>query len=230
MLIFRREVAADRCGDLRVFQRRDQTFAEALTGDADLAVVGNPDEMRDQSAVREALAVAAEVGHGRERKRDFFRDQDGLIDRYRIRGDAGASARPVDDVSQRATAAVLMRHVRNAVEDVDDLLFDERIFRQHRRDGVRFVCALRECLPIAAGQLAQRHHRAQVTIVDPAGTPELTKRVALEFLEQDVRAELLIRSRFRRHNSPELRLCGCRIPPPGCTYFGAVEFVAVAAL
>src|SRR5713101_8602399 len=128
MLIFRREVAADRGGDLGVFQRRDQTLAEALTGDADLAVVGNPEELRDQSAVREALAVVAQVGHGCQRKRDFFRDQDGLIDRYWIRGVAGAPPRPIDYMSQRASAAVLMRHERNAVEDVDDLLFDERIF------------------------------------------------------------------------------------------------------
>ena len=51
--------------------------------DADLAVVGDPDELRDQRAVREAVAEVAQIGGRGQRERDLLGDDDGLIERDR---------------------------------------------------------------------------------------------------------------------------------------------------
>src|SRR5205807_829871 len=65
-LIFGGEVAAEFGVELRIGQRRNHGLAELLAGDPDLAVVRDPDELRDQRAMCQAIAEVAQRGGAAE--------------------------------------------------------------------------------------------------------------------------------------------------------------------
>ena len=210
-LVFGGEVAPEFGVEFRLGQRRDHGLAELLAGHADLAVIRDPDELRDQRSVHEPVAHVAEIGGGGQRERDFLRDDDGLIEGDRIGHRAADAARAVDDVAQRASAAVLVRDERHAAQHVDGLLFGERRTGEQRRQRARFSGRGRECLALAAEQAAQRHGAAELRAVDPSGAPEIAEGIALESFEEDERAELLVRTILRSHRRTPGRLEECRV-------------------
>jgi hypothetical protein len=103
-LVFGREVAAELRADLRLAQRRDDGRTQQLPGDADLTVIADPDELRDESAMHHAIACVAQLRCGGERQRHLLGDDDRLIDRDRVRRDPGAAPSAFHDVPQRPPA------------------------------------------------------------------------------------------------------------------------------
>src|SRR5581483_7631554 len=123
-------------------------------------------------------------------------------------------ARAIDDVPERAAAAILVGHEWNAVDGVDHLPLDERRSVEQRNDGAGFGDVAQQRIAITAGQAAKSDERTEVTVIDPPGAPKVAESIAFEFLEQDVGPELLVGTALGWHGmAPEIRLCGSRIPP-----------------
>ena len=208
-MILRREVAADLRRHARIFQRGDDAGAELLAGDANLAVVGDPDELRNERAVREPIAAETKIGGRGKGERHFLGDRNRLIDRNRIRCQSVAAARAIDDVTQRPSARIFMRDEGSAVDDVDRLILRERSSAQSRDDALRVRRACGERFAIAAGEAPQREEAAELSVLNTRRAPQFTQRIRLEFLEKNVRTKLLVWLVLRRHRGTSpLVICG----------------------
>src|SRR5687768_9876053 len=62
--------------------------------------------------------------------------------------------------------------------------------RQHVGDRLRSSC---ERGPVAARETSQRDRRSDFSAVDSRRAPQFTKSIDFKFLEEDVRAELIVR-------------------------------------
>ncbi len=76
-----REIVAEVRGEGRIAQGGEEAAAELLAGHADLAVVVDPDELRDERPVGEPAVRHLQVGDRGEGEGHLFGDDDGLIDR-----------------------------------------------------------------------------------------------------------------------------------------------------
>ena len=105
---------------------------------------------------------------------------------------------------------------RDAVDDIDDLIFHKRRSGEEGDDVPSFARTLDQRVAISAAQPAKGDDTGEMVAFDPSGAPEVAKRIAFQLLEEDERTELLVR--LRRH--PWLRsyfYVRIRIPPVSWT-------------
>jgi glycine cleavage system aminomethyltransferase T len=185
----RSEVAARGLLDQRMVRGLAQARRGFEAEQAELALVGDDDEVRRQESVLDAIVADAGLVRHRESERDALGHQQGVIERDR----RVLLRRLFEQLSQRLARDVVVGDIRHSahltqIETEAEVRTLQRLLqRRPRLDALRELLAVQ---PLTV-ENAQKDDPLDSLLAEFAGAKRLAERILRELLEEKVVAELV---------------------------------------